>query len=80
MPEHFTDLPVSAATAFAQLQTAAMASELARDVSHLQGSFSTKLVKGTRQWYFAFRESTQSVRQIYVGPDNEEVQRVIDPF
>lgn len=78
MPEHFTDLPVSAATAFAQLQTAAMASELARDVSHLQGSFSTKLVKGTRQWYFAFRESTQSVRQIYVGPDNEEVQRVIE--
>lgn len=78
MPEHFTDLPVSAATAFAQLQTAAMAAELARDVSHLQGSFSTKLVKGTRQWYFAYRENTHSVRQIYVGPDNEEVQRVIE--
>jgi hypothetical protein len=76
-PEYFVDLPVSAATAFAQLQTAASATELARDVSHLQGSFASKMVKGTRQWYFAFRESPQSVRQIYVGPDNEAVRAMM---
>lgn len=74
---HFTDLPVSAATAFAQLQTAAMATELARDVSHLQGSFASKMVKGTRHWYFAYRENAHSVRQIYVGPDNDAVKELM---
>lgn len=77
MSKYYIDLPVSGATAFAQLQAAAMAAELARDVSHLQGSFSTKVVKGSLHWYFAFRENAHSVKQIYVGPDNEEVQRVI---
>lgn len=77
MSSYFTDLPVSAATAYAQLQTAAMAVELARDVSHLQGSFSTKRVKGSLHWYFSFRENAQSVRQIYVGPDNDQVKALI---
>ncbi len=78
MPTRFTELPVSAATAYAQLQTAALAVELARDVSHLHGSFSTKQVKGTRQWYFAFREADQRVRQIYVGPDNDDIRSLVE--
>ena len=78
MPARFIDLPVAAATACAQLQTAALAVELSRDVSHLHGSFSTKQVKGSRQWYFSFREPDQRVRQIYVGPDNEEVRSRVD--
>ncbi|MEP7043605.1 MAG: nucleotidyltransferase domain-containing protein [Dokdonella sp.] len=77
MPKRFTELPVSAATAYAQLQSAALAVEFARGVSHLHGSFSSKQVKGSRQWYFAFRESNQRIRQIYVGPDNEEVRALI---
>ena len=74
MPQRFDELPVSAATAYAQLQSAALGVEPARDVSHLHGSFSTKQVKGTKQWYFSFREPDQRVRQIYVGPDNEQVR------
>jgi hypothetical protein len=77
VPEFYADLPVSASTAYAQLQTAALAVELSRDVSHLHGSFSTKEVKGTRQWYFSFREPDQRVRQIYVGPDNDEVRALV---
>ncbi len=77
MPNRFIELPVSAATAYAQLQTAALAVELARDVSHLHGSFSTKQVKGTKQWYFAFRDTDQSVRQIYVGPDTEDIRTLV---
>ena len=77
MSSPFTDLPVSAATAFAQLQTAAMATELSRDVSHLQGSFASKMVKGSRHWYFAYRENAISVRQIYVGPDTAAVKELI---
>ena len=77
MATRFVELPVSASTAYAQLQTAALAVELTRDVSHLQGSFSTKQVKGTSQWYFSFREPDQRVRQIYVGPDNDEVRSLV---
>jgi hypothetical protein len=77
MASRFVELAVSASTAYAQLQTAALAVELARDVAHLQGSFSTKQVKGTTQWYFSFREPDQRLRQIYVGPDNEEVRRLV---
>lgn len=77
MPSRFTELPVSAATAYAQLQSAALAVELARDVSHLQGSFSTKQVKGTSQWYFSFREPDQRIRQIYVGPDSASVRELV---
>lgn len=78
MPERYKELPVSAATAYAQLQTAALAVELDRDVSHLNGSFSAKTVKGGRHWYFSFREPDQRVRQIYVGPDNDQVRALID--
>jgi len=77
MPKRFTELPVSAATAYAQLQSAALAVELARDVSHLHGSFSVKQVKGFGHWYFSFRESDQRIRQIYVGPDNDEVRALV---
>ncbi len=54
-----------------------MATELSRDVSHLQGSFASKMVKGSRHWYFAYRENASSVRQIYVGPDTETVKELI---
>ncbi|MEO5883274.1 MAG: GSU2403 family nucleotidyltransferase fold protein, partial [Caldimonas sp.] len=33
---------------------------------------------GTTQWYFAFREADQRVRQIYVGPDTDDVRNLID--
>ncbi len=77
MPRFYTELPVAAATAYAQLQTATQATELARDASHLHGSFSTKAVKGSLQWYFSFREPDQRVRQIYVGPDNEATRALV---
>ena len=76
-PTRFVELPVSAATAYAQLQTAALAVELARDVSHLHGSFSSKQVKGTTQSYFSFREPDQRIRQIYVGPDSADVRALM---
>ena len=78
MPTRYAELPVAAATAYAQLQSATLAVELARDVSHLQGSFSTKLIKGSAQWYFSFREPDQRIRQIYVGPDNTQVRALVE--
>ena len=78
MPQLYDELPVSAATAYAQLHTAATGLELHRNVAHLHGSFSTKTVKGSKQWYFSFREPDQRVRQIYVGPDNAQVRALVE--
>ncbi len=78
MANYFTELPVSAATAYAQLQTAALAVELERNVAHLHGSFSTKTIKNTKQWYFSFRQPDQRVRQIYIGPDNGAVRELVN--
>jgi len=78
MPKFYRELPVSASTAYAQVHAAALALELARDVSHLQGSFATKTVRGSRHWYFAFREPDQRIRQIYVGPDSAEVRALVE--
>lgn len=74
----FTELPVSAATAYAQVQSAALSAELQRDVSHLNGSFGTKIVSGAKQWYFSFRDPDQRIRQLYVGPDTPEVQSLVE--
>lgn len=78
--QYSTDLPVSAATAYAQLQTAALSLELTRNVGHLHGSFASKQVKGSTHWYFAFRETDQRVRQIYVGPDTLPVRALVAQF
>ena len=74
----FSDLSISAATAFAQLHTATLGRELARDVSHLNGSYSKKNVKGKLHWYFAYRESSHRVRQLYVGPDTTDVRSLVE--
>lgn len=78
MPKFYRELPISASTAYAQLHAAAMGMELDRDVSHLHGSFATKQVRGSKHWYFAFREPDQRVRQIYVGPDSVEVRALVE--
>ena len=77
MSKFYRTLPLSASTSYAQLHSAAIAMELARDVSHLHGSFASKKVRGSTQWYFAFREADQRVRQIYVGPDSAEVRALV---
>ena len=74
----FTDLPISAATAYAQVQSAALSAELQRDVSHLNGSFSTKRVGTGLHWYFSYRDPDQTIRQLYVGPDSPAVRSLVE--
>ncbi|MES2482401.1 MAG: GSU2403 family nucleotidyltransferase fold protein, partial [Pseudomonadota bacterium] len=77
MAARYTTQPVATSTAYAQLHTAAMAIEFDRDVSHLNGSFGTKTIHGSVQWYFSFRDIDQRVRQLYVGPDTDEVRALV---
>jgi hypothetical protein len=73
----YTELSMTAQTAYAQFQDAALSEHLSRSVAQLRGSFSKKTIKGCAYWYFSFREGTH-VRQIYVGPDEPRVQALID--
>jgi hypothetical protein len=77
MASRYIVQPVATSTAYVQLHTAALGVEFERDVSHLNGSFGTKTVKGSPQWYFSFRDIDQRVRQLYVGPDNEAVRDLV---
>lgn len=73
----YRELSLAAQTSYAELLENARSSELHRTVAHLNGSFASKKVKDRTYWYFAYRDIGGSVRQIYVGPDEERVRRLI---
>jgi hypothetical protein len=75
--ERFRELSPSAQAAYAQLLDAALASDVARSIENLPGSFTSKTIKEKRYWYFQFRDPIAGVRQIYVGPDSKEVQELV---
>lgn len=76
----YAELPLSAQTAYAELLDQARAAELHRSVAHLNGSFASKSVKCRDYWYFAYRDIDGTVRQLYVGPDDELVRGLIARF
>ena len=75
---HYTELSPSAQAAYAQLLDATQASELARSVATLRGSFARKKVKGRTYWYFQYTEVSGVLRQLYVGPDSDRVRTLIE--
>ena len=74
---HYRELSGTAQTAYAQLQDVALAQNASRSVAQLHGSFARKAVKGRDYWYFAFRDGSR-VHQIYVGPDEPRVRRLVE--
>jgi hypothetical protein len=77
MPAPFTELGLSAQTAYAQLFDAALNAYLVRSVADLPGSFNAKTVKGRTYWYFQYTEPAAKLRQVYVGPDNDAVHALM---
>lgn len=73
----FTELSLSAQTAYAQLLEAAVAAEHMRSVADLSGSFAAKTVRGHKYWYFQYTEPSGKLRQVYVGPDNDAVRALV---
>lgn len=76
-PPLFSELSLSAQTAYAQLLDSALALDLARSVADLNGSFAAKTVRGAKYWYFQYTEPAGKLRQIYVGPDGPALQALI---
>ncbi len=77
MAQFFTDLSLTAQTAYAQLLDAALAAEHVRSVADLPGSFNAKTVKGRKYWYYQYVEPSGKLRQVYVGPDGEPIHRLM---
>lgn len=73
----YTDLSLTAQTAYAQLLDAALAADHVRSVADLPGSFNAKTVKGRKYWYYQYFEPSGKLRQVYVGPEGEPVHRLM---
>ena len=78
MPPYFDELSLTAQTAYAQVLEATLAAEHLRSVADLPGSFASKTVRGHRYWYFQYTEPSGALRQVFVGPDNANVQRLME--
>lgn len=76
----YTELSLSAQTAYAELFEQARAFELGHALSGLTGSFQKLSRKNQDYWYFAYRDLDQRVRMVYVGPDDERVRALVGNF
>ena len=76
-PRLFADLSPAAQTNFAELFEQAQAAAFDRSVSDLPGSFNKKTVKGRDYWYWQVRDLQGVNRQIYLGPDDERLAKLI---
>ncbi|MGK6305915.1 GSU2403 family nucleotidyltransferase fold protein [Variovorax sp. DT-64] len=73
----FEDLSLSAQTNFAELVEQAQARMLDRSIADLTGSFNKKEVKGVIYWYWQFRDLSGKNHQVYLGPDDERMRKLI---
>lgn len=82
MPDpRYSELPLSAQTAYAELAERARAFELDNALAGLSGSFHTLTRKNKDYWYFSYRETgVERSRVIYVGPDNAQVRALVEKF
>lgn len=76
----YTELSLSAQTAYAELFEQARAFELSHALAGLTGSFQKLARKNREYWYFAYRDLDRRVRMVYVGPDEERVRALVQRF
>ncbi|MGH8673204.1 MAG: GSU2403 family nucleotidyltransferase fold protein [Burkholderiales bacterium] len=76
----FTELPLAAQTAYAELAEQTRAFEQSNALAGLVGSFQKLERKGLKYWYFAFRDLDGKVRMSYVGPDDGRVRALVERF
>lgn len=76
----YTELTLSAQTAYAELAEQTRAFETSNALGGLVGSFQKLVRKGQAYWYFGYREPGGKVRLSYVGPDEERVRALVERF
>jgi hypothetical protein len=70
------ELPVSAQTAYAELQELVQVAEASRSPAFLTGKVAYKTVKGSRYAYWAFKEIDGRKREYYLGPDGPSIAAI----
>jgi hypothetical protein len=76
----YTELPLSAQTAYAELLDQTRAFEVTNALAGLKGSFQKLSRKGQDYWYFAYRDLDRKVRMAYVGPNDARVLALVERF
>lgn len=73
----FQDLSGAAQTNFAELVEQARAAMVQRSIQDVSGSFNKKVLKGAAYWYWQYRDLSGANRQVYLGPDDDRLQRLM---
>jgi hypothetical protein len=76
----FTDLTLTAQTAYAELAEQAHVIELQAALTGFPGAFHKRTIKGREYWYFGYRDLNGKGRMAYVGPDNDRVRALVEQF
>src|SRR5882724_9522534 len=77
----FSELILSAQTAYAELAERTRAFEVSNALAGLSGSFHTLKRKGNTYWYFSYREpGVERSPVVYIGPDTEQVRALVERF
>lgn len=74
----YEDLTPSANNAYAQVLDHAMSASICRNIANLTGTFARKRVSGQEYWYFQYRDIDTKVKQVYLGPRSERLDRLIE--
>jgi hypothetical protein len=77
MQDLYIELSPSAQAAYAQTLDHVTMGVLHRSVANLSGTFAKKTVAGHQYWYFQYRDVDAKVKQIYLGPKSERLDRLI---
>jgi hypothetical protein len=70
--------PLEIQTLYAELLERLVALEAERSMGHVAGTFVTKTVKGSTYYYFQHSEPGGGKRQLYVGPKDAALDRVVE--
>jgi hypothetical protein len=76
----YSELSLSAQTAYAELFSQTQAFELDNALAGLTGAFHKRTLKGSDYWYFGYRDIDRKLRMVYVGPDSERVRLLVERF
>lgn len=79
-PPRFSELPLSAQTAYGELFEQTREFELRNALAGLVGSFHKVTRKGRKYWYFSYRDLDQKVRMAYIGPDDDRSKALVSRF
>ena len=68
----------AAQAAYAEVLDVVRLLDMSRSVENLSGSFNRKTVKGSTYWYYQYAAGGGLTRQVFVGPDSDEVRGLVE--